>query len=106
MDSDPDVELIDEDLPEPEPPKPIRQLWAERDDRGPAPPDHLGTAVRFGCGAIFGVFLFAGFFVIDPSMMTVPAFAGAASICGLGAAVLGDNFWKIGYIIWPFGLKR
>ncbi len=87
-------------LPEPGEPDEMRPLWLEQ-DRAPTPPDLFGFGVRFGCGAIFGVFLAAAFFLFDVGYMV-----GAGLACGLGAAVLGDRFWKIGYIFWPFGLRR
>ncbi|MGE0430889.1 MAG: hypothetical protein AB7K09_09950 [Planctomycetota bacterium] len=85
-----------DDLPEP---GEMRPLWLEQ-ERPPQPPDHLGMAVRFGCGGFFGVFL-ALCLTWNPLWIAL-----IVVVCGLGAAVMGDNFFKISYIIWPFGWSR
>ena len=61
------------------------------------PTDKTEKGIRFGCGFIFGLFLFgfsAYWFITEGRSLYVILVLSAAVVLGLAAMVFGDAFWR------------
>jgi hypothetical protein len=69
------------------------------------PPEGAGSGagVRFGCGALFGLFFGGGTLFVGHSMGALVAAAlGGALVCGVLSVRYGDRFWESlsGWVRW------